>query len=51
MLLEELLEGLEYQCIKGNTQIEAEHLVYHTGKIEEGSIFVCLKGANFDSHQ
>lgn len=51
MLLKELLEEVEYQCVKGTTEIEAEHLVYHTGKIKEGCIFVCLKGANFDSHQ
>lgn len=47
----ELLERLDYQVIKGTTDGEADALVYDTRKVTEGCMFVCIKGAAYDSHE
>ena len=57
MKLEKLLEGLEYRITAGNTgkelnaaDIEIKNVINDNRKIEEGSLFICIKGANFDGH-
>ncbi|MBR1669782.1 MAG: UDP-N-acetylmuramoyl-L-alanyl-D-glutamate--2,6-diaminopimelate ligase [Butyrivibrio sp.] len=57
MKLEKLLEGLEFKVTRGNTgeevspsDIEITNVVNDNRKIEEGSLFICIKGANFDGH-
>ena len=57
MKLEKLLEGLEYRITAGNSQkelsaadIEIKNVINDNRKIEEGSLFICIKGANFDGH-
>ena len=47
----ELLEGLEYQIIKGDAAGEVSALVCDTRKITEGCMFVCIRGAAYDSHE
>lgn len=45
-----LLEEIEYEVVKGNVDIDIDSLVYDSRKVEPGSLFVCLVGANFDGH-
>ena len=48
--LKELLEKLEYKCIKGNEDIEVSEVVYDSRKVTKDSLFICIEGANFDGH-
>ena len=50
MLLQELLERLEYECIQGSTERDVSAVVYDSRKVEQGCLFLCIKGANFDGH-
>ncbi len=57
MKLNNLLENLEFKVTKGNTdveldpaEIEIKDVVNDNRKITEGSLFICIKGANFDGH-
>ena len=57
MKLSKLLEGLEYRITAGNSDvelsaesIEVKNVINDNRKIEEGSLFICIKGANFDGH-
>lgn len=48
--LKQLLEGFAYECIQGSLDVEVSGVVYDSRKVEEGSLFICIKGANFDGH-
>ena len=50
MKLKELLEGLEYDVINGSTDIEINNVQYDNRKIENGDLFVCIKGFSVDGH-
>ena len=50
MKLEKILENIEYSLIKGALNTDIKSLVYDSRKVENGSLFVCLKGAKFDGH-
>ncbi|MBR1701581.1 MAG: UDP-N-acetylmuramoyl-L-alanyl-D-glutamate--2,6-diaminopimelate ligase [Lachnospiraceae bacterium] len=50
MHLSELLHGLEYECIQGSPEREVYSVVYDSRKVEDGCLFLCIKGANFDGH-
>ncbi len=57
MKLAKLLENLEYEITLGNTgekalpeEIEIKDVINDNRKISEGSLFICIKGANFDGH-
>ena len=45
-----LLEKIEYECIQGNVDREVTEVVYDSRKVSRGCLFVCIEGANFDSH-
>ena len=49
-LLELAAEGLKGRLLQGELGTETEALVYDSRKISKGCLFVCMKGANFDSH-
>ncbi len=51
MLLEQLLENLEYSCIQGGIHTQVTDLVYDSRKVGVGSVFVCITGAVSDGHQ
>jgi len=51
MKLSVLLENLEYTCILGNEDTDVTKVIYDSRKIEEGCLFLCIVGANFDGHQ
>ncbi|MDF2487127.1 MAG: hypothetical protein K0R46_3295 [Herbinix sp.] len=50
MILEEMLEQLEYTCIQGNEKGAVKELVYDSRKVTEGCVFVCISGAIYDGH-
>lgn len=50
MKLSDLLRGLEYECIQGSVDAEVGKIVSDSRQVEEGCLFVCIEGANFDGH-
>jgi UDP-N-acetylmuramoyl-L-alanyl-D-glutamate--2,6-diaminopimelate ligase len=57
MKLEKLLKNLEFTLTAGNSsdglnagEIEIKDICNDNRKITEGSLFICIKGANFDGH-
>ncbi|MBQ7832613.1 MAG: UDP-N-acetylmuramoyl-L-alanyl-D-glutamate--2,6-diaminopimelate ligase [Lachnospiraceae bacterium] len=48
--LSDLLAKLSYECIKGPEDREITTVCYDSRKVEEGSLFVCIEGSNFDGH-
>ena len=50
MKLLSLLEHLEYKCLQGSTDQEVSSVVYDSRKVEEGSLFICIRGAVVDGH-
>lgn len=51
MKLSKLLNKLDYQCTQGSTDIDISTVVYDSRKVEDGSVFVCIKGAISDGHK
>ena len=45
-----LLKGLSYEVINGTEEAKVTKVVYDSRKIEEGCLFICVQGANFDGH-
>lgn len=50
MKLANLLENLNVTYLRGNGGTEIASVVYDSRKIEEGCLFICIVGANFDGH-
>ncbi len=50
MKLRALLEGLEYELVQGSADTEIRDVLNDSRKDVNGALFVCLKGASFDSH-
>ena len=50
MRLTDLLENLEYQCIKGSEDVEVTEIVYDSRKVTKDCLFICINGANADGH-
>ena len=46
----ELLKDLEYEVISGSIDVNVNELVYNTKMVSKECMFVCIKGAVFDSH-
>ena len=46
MILKQLLERLEYEVVQGSDKIEITTLINDSRKVEEGSVFVCISGAD-----
>ncbi|MCD7833001.1 MAG: UDP-N-acetylmuramoyl-L-alanyl-D-glutamate--2,6-diaminopimelate ligase [Lachnospiraceae bacterium] len=51
MKLEKLLEQIEYRCLQGTVDTDVKKLVNDSRKVEEGSLFFCIKGAVTDGHK
>ncbi len=51
MRISDLLEELNYVVLSGSVEEEISTLVYDSRKVEKDSVFVCIKGAVFDSHE
>ncbi len=50
MKLEKLLSGLEYEAVNGSCDIEINKIVYASKEVEQGDLFVCIKGSLYDGH-
>lgn len=50
MKLEALLQGFTYTCERGSLEADIQKVVYDSGKVSEGCLFICIKGMNYDSH-
>ena len=51
MKLGEWLSELEYELLQGSLDTEVSEVVYDSRKAAPGSVFVCMRGANVDSHR
>lgn len=53
MKLADMLKGLEYECIQGSVEREITEVVNDSRRdnVAPGSLFICIKGANFDGHR
>ena len=45
-----LLQELKYTVIDGKPEGEISELVYDSRKVTKDCMFVCIKGAAYDSH-
>lgn len=50
MQLDRLLSQLTYEHVQGSQNREITDICYHSGKVKEGSLFVCLEGQHVDGH-
>lgn len=50
MRLVDLLEGLDYEILQGNAEVEVSEVVYDSRKASKKSAFICIKGTVRDSH-
>lgn len=50
MKLTELLDGLEYRFLQGESNPDLSDVAYDTRRLTPGSAFVCIRGAKLDSH-
>lgn len=51
MKLGDWLHEMEYELLQGNLEEEVSEVVYDSRKACPGAIFVCMQGANVDSHR
>ena len=51
MILKEWLSELQYELIQGDILKEVNEVIYDSRKAGKGTVFVCMKGANVDSHR
>lgn len=50
MKLENLMDGVLYEIVSGNKDIDIKSICYDSRKVKEGSMFVCLTGFQSDGH-
>lgn len=50
MKLEELVKDIEYTLVKGSLDTEVTACENDSRRIEKGTLFFCISGANFDGH-
>ena len=51
MRLEQLLEGLDYKCVQGSSDVEVAAVAYDSRKVSgANTLFVCMVGAVYDGH-
>ncbi|MEE1517943.1 MAG: Mur ligase domain-containing protein, partial [Lachnospiraceae bacterium] len=50
MKLCDILKNVEYKIVKGPSDIDISCLVYDSRKVQDGDVFVCIKGAKWDAH-
>lgn len=49
-LLSDLLSGLTYEILQGNTRGDVPAIVYDSRKVTQGCMFICIEGAVSDGH-
>ena len=50
MKLKSWLKELPYTLLQGSLEMEVDEVVYDSRKAAPGTVFVCMRGANVDSH-
>ncbi len=50
MILQDWLQGLEYELLQGSLTEEVEDVSYDSRKAKAGDVFVCMTGTRVDSH-
>lgn len=45
-----LLRQISYESVRGDEGLMIADICYHSGKVRESSLFVCIKGQNSDGH-
>ena len=48
--LRSLIENLTCSCLQGSLDTEVRSIAYDSRKVEEGALFVCIRGAVVDGH-
>lgn len=51
MKLADLLKKLKYTCVKGTADVDITTIAYDSRRVENGSLFICIKGAVADGHK
>ena len=51
MKLEKLLENVSWRCLQGSAGTDVKSIINDSRKVEEGSLFFCIKGAVTDGHR
>ncbi len=51
MKLSKLLERVDYCCLQGSVDVEVKNVINDSRKVEEGSLFFCIRGAVTDGHK
>jgi len=51
MLLNELLNAIQYLRVEGTTDKQIEAIYYDSRKVTPGSLFFCIEGFRFDGHE
>ena len=50
MILCDILDGMNYKCLKGNIDIDVADLVYDSRIVVPGTVFFCIDGVVTDGH-
>jgi UDP-N-acetylmuramoyl-L-alanyl-D-glutamate--2,6-diaminopimelate ligase len=48
--LSELIADIEVEAVDGDTEVEVSGLAYDSGRVEHGTLFVCVPGQTRDGH-
>ena len=51
MKLKTWLDELEYELLQGSLEEEVDEVIYDSRKAADKTVFVCMRGANVDSHK
>ena len=51
MKLSEVLQGLTYEVLQGNADVEIREIQNDPRKVETGDLFFCITGAVSDGHK
>lgn len=51
MKLNDIIKGLEIVSVYGNINIDIENIEYDSRKVNENTLFICVKGFNSDGHK
>ena len=50
MKLCDILKNVEYEIVRGSSDIDIARLIFDSRKVQDKDIFVCIKGAKWDAH-
>ena len=49
MKLCDILKNVEYEIVRGSSDIDIARLIFDSRKVQDKDIFVCIKGAGQDN--